>query len=80
MVVYFTRLCSVPSLNQAHPFQVSLKTVHYPTMLPAKPHTLKLKWLLSQHWIVCDSQSVNTQGTETIAVKKWGFPALKHPV
>lgn len=38
-------------------------------MLPAKPHALKLKWLLAKRWIICDSKSVNMHGLETIAVK-----------
>lgn len=33
-------------------------------MLPAKPHALKLKWLLAEHWIICDSKSVNAHGLE----------------
>ena len=38
-------------------------------MLSAKPHALKLKWLLAEHWVIHDSKSVNMHGLETTAVK-----------
>lgn len=35
----------------------------------AKPHALKLKWLLAEHWIICDSKSISIHGLETTVVK-----------
>ena len=38
-------------------------------MLSAKPHALKLKWLLAKHWVNRDSKSVNMHSLETTAIK-----------